>query len=92
MEGANKQRQILFVFLSLDMVTWNSASGGFAYIWQSKWVGIIAINTERTQLHFLIDVPVVVASLDLLVPNDKKKVYFAAYVRYKTILPLNLKS
>ena len=92
MEGANKQRQILFVFLSLDMVPWNSASGGFAYIWQSKWVGIIAIKTERTQLHFLIDVPVVVASLDLLVPNDKKKVYFAAYVRYKTILPLNLKS
>ena len=38
------------------------------------------------------DVLVVVASLDLKVPNDKKKVYFAAYVRYKTILPLNLKS
>ena len=92
MEGANKQRQILFVFLSLDMVTWNSASGGFAYIWQSKWVGIIAVKTERTQIHFLMDVLVVVASLDLKVPNDKKKVYFAAYVRYKTILPLNLKS
>ena len=55
-------------------------------------VGIIAIKTERTQIHFLMDVLVVVASLDLKVPNDKKKVYFAAYVRYKTILPLNLKS
>ena len=31
------------------------------------------------------DVLVVVASLDLKVPNDKKKVYFAAYVRYKTM-------
>ena len=37
------------------------------------------------------DVLVVVASLDLKVPNDKKKVYFAACVRYKTILPLKLR-
>ena len=50
------------------MVPWNSASGGFAYIWQSKWLGIIAIKTERTQIHFLSDVLVAVASLDLKVP------------------------
>ena len=50
------------------MVPWNSASGGFAYNWQSKWVGIIAIKTERTQIHFLSDVLVAVASLDLKVP------------------------
>ena len=50
------------------MVFWNSASGGFAYFWQSKWVGIIAIKTERTQIHFLSDVLVAVASLDLKVP------------------------
>ena len=50
------------------MVTWHSASGGFAYIWQSKWVGIIAVKTERTQIHFLSDVLVAVASLDLKVP------------------------
>ena len=47
---------------------WNSASGGFAYIWQSKWVRIIAIKTERTQIHFLSDVLVAAASLDLKVP------------------------
>ena len=50
------------------MVPWNSASGGFAYIWQSKWLGIIAIKTERAQIHFLSDVLVAVASLDLKVP------------------------
>ena len=48
----------------------NSASGGFAYISQSKWVGIIAIKNEGTQIHFLSDVLVVVASLDLKVPNE----------------------
>ena len=31
------------LFLSLAMDPWNSVSGGFAYIWQSKCVGIIAI-------------------------------------------------
>ena len=49
----------------------NSAPGGFAYIWQSKWVGIIAIKNERTQIHFLSDVLIAVASLDLKVPNDR---------------------
>ena len=49
------------------MIPWNSASGGFAYISQSKWLGIIAIKTERTQIHFLSDVLVAVASLDLKV-------------------------
>ena len=29
----------------------------------SKWVGIIALKTERTQIHVLVDVLVVVASL-----------------------------
>ena len=68
MEDVNKS--ILFLFLSLDKVTWNSSSGGFAHIWQSKWVGIIAIKTERTQIHFLSDVLVAVASLDLKGPNS----------------------
>ena len=65
MEDVNNQRQILFLFLSLNLVPWNSASEGFAYNWQSKWVGIIAIKTERSQIHFLSDVVVAVASLDL---------------------------
>ena len=50
------------------MVPWNSASGGFAYNWRSKWVWIIAIKTEKTQIHFLSDVLVAVAPLDLKVP------------------------
>ena len=50
------------------MVPWNS--GGFVYIWQSMLVGIIGIKTERTQSHFLSDVLVVVASLDLKVPTN----------------------
>ena len=33
----------------------------------AKWVGIIAVKTERTQIHFLNDVLVAVASLDLQV-------------------------
>ena len=38
------------------MVPRNSALGGFAYNWQSRWVGIIAIKTERTQIDFLSDI------------------------------------
>ena len=52
------------------MDPWNSASGGFTYIRQSKWVGIIAIKNEGTEIHFLSDALVVVASLDLKVPID----------------------
>ena len=54
------------------MVPRNSIPEGFSYIWQSKWVGIIAIKTERTQIHFLSDVLVVVASLDLKVSNSRR--------------------
>ena len=49
-----------------------SVPRGFAYIWQSEWVGIIATKTERTQIHFLSNVLVDVASLDLKVPNISK--------------------
>ena len=51
------------------MVRKNSIPGGFAYISQSKWVGIIAINTERTQIRFLSDVLIAVVSLNLKVLN-----------------------
>ena len=63
--------KIQFLFLYLDMVNRNSTPGGFANIWQSKWVGIIAIKTERTQINFLSDILIAVASLDLKVANDK---------------------
>ena len=68
MENVNKQRRNFILFLSLDMAPWNSTSGGFAYIWQSKWIGIIAIKTERTQIHFLSGVLIAVALFDLKVP------------------------
>ena len=51
------------------MVPRNSTPGGFAYISQNEWVGIIAIKTERTEIHFLSDVLIGVASLDLKVPS-----------------------
>ena len=60
--------EILFLFLNLDIVPRNSILGRFAYIWQSMWVGTIAIKTERTQIHFSNGVLVAVASLDLKVP------------------------
>ena len=60
--GERKQRnRKQFLFMNLDMVPTNSTPGGFAYIWQSKWVGIIAMKTERTQIHFVSDVLVAVA-------------------------------
>ena len=49
------------------MVPSNSTPGGL-HLTRSKSVGIIAIKTERTQIHFLSDVLVAVASLDLKVP------------------------
>ena len=56
---------MLFFLLYLDMVPKNSTPGGFAYIWQSEWVTIIATKTERMKIHFLSDVLIAVASLDL---------------------------
>ena len=50
------------------MVPRNSTPGGYACIWLSKWVGTIPIKTERTQIHFLRDVLIAVASLDRKVP------------------------
>ena len=47
------------------MVPRNSTPGGLAYILRSKWEEIIVIKTERKQIHFLSDVLVAVASLDL---------------------------
>ena len=53
--------------MNMVMVPRNSTAEGFAYIRQSKRV-MIAIKTERTQIHFLSDVLVAVASLNLKVP------------------------
>ena len=68
--GKRKQGTTKFFYFSFwtCIVPWNSNSEGVAYIWQSKWVGIIAIKAEGTQIHFLSDVLVAVVSLDLKVP------------------------
>ena len=55
-EDANKQRQNFFLFLNLDMVERNSAPEESVCIWQSKRVGIITIETEKTQINFSSDV------------------------------------
>ena len=52
----NKQRLNFLSLSELDMVLRNSAQKGFACIWQSKWFGVIAIEIERTQIHFSSDV------------------------------------
>ena len=54
----------------MSSVSRDSNPTEFAYIRQSKWKEIIAIKTERTQIHFLSDVFVTIASLDKL-PNKK---------------------
>ena len=69
MEDVNKRRRN---FISLSVLGYGPKefnSRRFAYIWQSKWIGIIAIKTERTQIHFLSDVLITVASLNLKVPS-----------------------
>ena len=43
------------------MVDRNSAPEEFACIWQSKWVGIITIETEKMWIHFSCDVFVAVS-------------------------------
>ena len=74
MDDVNKQLNDEF-FFSLSELPWiwslEILSGGFSYIWQSKWVGIIAIKTIGTQINFLSNVPVAVESLDLKVPIYK---------------------
>ena len=63
--GGRKQATMKFSF---PFWTWiwflrNSTPGEFAYIWQSKWVGTVAIKIEWTRIHFLSDVFAAVAVL-----------------------------
>ena len=68
-EDVNKQRRNFLSLSELEYGHLTVRSGGFTHIWQSKWAGIIAVKTKRTQIHLLSDVPVAVESLDLKVPN-----------------------
>ena len=67
MEYVNKQRRNVFYFSEFGYGSWefNSRRVHLHLTKYIKWVGIIAINTERTQIHFLSDILVAVASLDL---------------------------
>ena len=51
---------------NLDMVDRNSGPEEFACIWQSKWVGIITIETEKMWVHSSCDVFVVVSCRGIL--------------------------
>ena len=66
-----EQRRNLVSLLKLGyMFRRNSTPVGFAYIWQSKWAGKIAIKSKRAQIYFFSDVLVAVASLDLKVLTE----------------------
>ena len=51
------------------MVPWNSASEGFAY--NDLAIDKVSRNGRYKQIHFLSDVLVALASLDLKVPNRR---------------------
>ena len=63
------------------MVLRKSARKGFACIWQSKWFGVIGIEIERTQIHFLGDVFVAVAVV-IKIPYFNWKWTFFILQRY----------
>ena len=52
--GGHKQvTEIFFLSVNVDMVVRNSNPEEFACIWQSRWIGKIMIEFERTQIqHF----------------------------------------
>ena len=68
MEDVNKQRRN---FIPLSELGYGHLTFTFRRVCPhlTKWVGIIAIKTERTQIHFLSDVSVPVGSLVLKVPT-----------------------
>ena len=88
-EDINKRRQKFILFRNLNVVLRNSAPGGFAYIWQREWVGIIVIRSERTQIHFWSDIFTAVASLDCKVPcAEKRKHSFPFFLKLNRWLVL----
>ena len=67
------------------MVRRNSAPLAFAYIWRSKWVGIIAIKTETTQIHFWSDVFAAVLSSYRKVPKAPSVSLRNAPLHYRNV-------
>ena len=67
LKDVNKQWQNLLSLYELGYrVDRNSAPGEFACIWQSKWLGIITIETEKMWVHSSCDVFVVVSCRGIL--------------------------
>ena len=81
--GGRKQATTKFYF-SFWAWIWSleiQLQEGSPTIWQSKWVGIIAVKTEKTQIHFLSDVFVAGASLDPKVPIVRNETETGAEMR-----------
>ena len=70
MEYVNKQRRnaISLSELGYGPLEFNYRRVRLHLITAGKWVEIIAIKTERTQIHFLSDVLFAVTSLNLISP------------------------
>ena len=66
--GCKKATGKLFLFLNLHMVLRSSTPGGFAFIWQSKQVGMTAKKIKRTRINFFIKNDVSTA-VDVVVVN-----------------------
>ena len=56
MKDINKQRRNFLLFLKLNSALGNLTPGEFAYIWKSKWLGIIAMNIERRWIEIFSEV------------------------------------
>ena len=56
MVDVNKPRRNFPSPSDLEYGYWEFNSGELAYIWQRKWVELIAMKTERTSIHFLSNV------------------------------------
>ena len=64
--------EISSLFQNLDMVLRNSALREFTYIWQSLWLGVIAMTIEKARIHLFSDVFRPSPSSDLKVPKVPK--------------------
>ena len=83
MENVNKQRRN---FISFSELEYGPLEFKFRRVRVqlkkiSKEVGIIAIKTERKEIHFLSDVLFAVASLDFKVLNDSVRAHYVVNSR-----------
>ena len=82
-----KQRTAKFYSLLNLNLFFLETPGRFLHIWQSKWVRIFAIKTERTQIHFWSDVFAAVSSSDRKVPSESEEHAVSIFLK-SNCLPL----